>query len=267
MKKEKRTKPKKEKKIKVQKIKKVLSPKRLAIIMALIALVSFLYKFSVGILATSMVLIIAAFPTLFVFIAKAMFAKNMNQTQKVKKKGYLIMTIATASFAVIFVLFSILKVGGIDITNQNRFEGWVGIVFILFIIILFVLSIINLRGALNKSDLIVIGIKEISFVSALADAVMIEDFLYRVIIKYVDEYVHIPFLGFARQYFPLCVGILMIVVPILMFIRFFKFKPQEHEEVAETTTEQPQEAQTTEPIKEVKESPQEEPTEQAPTEE
>ena len=243
MKKEKRTKPKKEKKIKVQKIKKVLSPKRLAIIMALIALVSFLYKFSVGILATSMVLIIAAFPTLFVFIAKAMFAKNMTQTQKVKKKGYLIMTIATASFAVIFVLFSILKVGGIDITNQNRFEGWVGIVFILFIIILFVLSIINLRGALNKSDLIVIGIKEISFVSALADAVMIEDFLYRVIIKYVDEYVHIPFLGFARQYFPLCVGILMIVVPILMFIRFFKFKPEEHEEVAETTTEQPQEAQ------------------------
>ena len=253
-KKEKKQKPKKEKKIKIQKIKKVLSPKRLAIIMAIIALVSFLYKFSVGILATSLVLIIAAFPTLFVFIAKAMFAKNMNQTQKVKKKGYLIMTIATASFSVVFVLFSILKVGGIDITNQNRFEGWIGIVFILFIIILFVLSIINLRGALNKNDLIVIGIKEISFVSALADAVMIEDFIYRVIIKYIDEYVHIPFLGFARQYFPLFVGILMVIVPILMFVRFYKFKPEEHGETVEVLEEKPQE----EPTEEIKTEPQEE---------
>lgn len=221
-KKEKKEKPIKQK---IKKIKKVLSPKRLAIIMALIALVSFLYKFSVGIMATSMVLIIAAFPTLFVFIAKAMFAKNMDQTRAQKKRAYLIMMIATVSFAVIFILFSILKVGGIDITNQNRFEGWVGIVFILFIIILFVLSIINLRGALNKRDLVVIGIKEISFVSALADAVMIEDFIYRVIIKYIDEFVHIPFLDFMRKTFPLFVGGLMIFIPLRMLIRFIKYDP------------------------------------------
>ena len=242
-KKEKKEKPIKQK---IKKIKKVLSPKRLAIIMALIALVSFLYKFSVGIMATSMVLIIAAFPTLFVFIAKAMFAKNMDQTRAQKRKAYLIMLIATTSFAVIFILFSILKVGGIDITNQNRFEGWVGIIFILFIIILFVLSIINLKGALNKHDLVVIGIKEISFVSALADAVMIEDFIYRVIIKYIDELVHIPFLDFMRKSFPLFVGGLMVFVPIRMLIRFIKYDPTPLPEENKTEEEPAEPVENTE---------------------
>lgn len=210
-------KPKKEKK--EHKIKKVITPKRIAIVSAIIALVSFLYKFAIGILATSLVMLIAAFPTLFVFICKAVFAKNMNQTREQKKKAYLIMTIAAISFTAIFILFSTLKIGGIDITNQNRFEGWIGLIFIFFIIVMFVLSIINLRGALEKTDILAIGLREMSFISALTDAAMIQEFSYRVVLKYL----HLPFMDVINKYFPFAVSIIMLLVSIIMIFRCVKY--------------------------------------------
>ena len=200
--------------------KRIISPKRMAILMALIALVSFGYKLTLGILATSLVMIIAAIPTFFIFVCKASYARNMHQTRKEKKKAYLIMAVATTCFVTVFILFSILKVGGIDITNQNRFEGWIGILFIAFIILMFILSIINLKGALNRTDIVVIGIKEITFVSALTDAIMIEEFLYRVLITYLE----IPYIEYVNQYFPLAVGVIMLFVPIFMFRRYFKYE-------------------------------------------
>ena len=237
----KKDKEKKQKKEKKKKIKIPLTPKQIAIGMAIIALVSFLYKFTVGVMSLSMVLMIAAIPTLFVFICKFLYARHMDQTREKKKRSYFFMMIATVCFVVLFLLFSLLKVGGIDITHENTFTGWIGIVFIFFIIAMFVLSIINLRGALQKDDLVVIGIKEISFVAALADAVMINGFLYRVLIKYIEKF--IPFYSFFNQYFPLAVSVLMCIVPILMLRRFIKYKvdevPQEeekNEEVKEDDT-------------------------------
>ena len=237
----KKDKEKKQKKEKKKKIKIPLTPKQIAIGMAIIALVSFLYKFTVGVMSLSMVLMIAAIPTLFVFICKFLYARHMDQTREKKKRSYFFMMIATVCFVVLFLLFSLLKVGGIDITHENTFTGWIGIVFIFFIIAMFVLSIINLRGALQKDDLVVIGIKEISFVAALADAVMINGFLYRVLIKYIEKF--IPFYSFFNQYFPLAVSVLMCIVPILMLKRFIKYKvdevPQEeenNEEVKEDDT-------------------------------
>lgn len=218
-------KPKKAKKIK---IKNPLTPKQLAIAMAIICLISFLYKLTIGVMSLSMVLIIAAVPTLFVFICKALYAKNMNQTKTQKLKSYFIMMIATAAFSALFIMFSILKVGGIDITHENTFTGWIGLVFIFFIIAMFILSIINLKGALNKTDLVVIGIKEISFVAALADAVMINGFLYRVVLKYLEKF--IPFYSYLNRFFPLGVGIIMAIVPLLMLRRFIKYKKDTNNE-------------------------------------
>ena len=212
---------KKEKKIK---IKIPLSPKKLAIIMAIIALVSFGYKFTVGMIAMSMVMIIAAIPTFFVFLCKFLYAKNMDQSRSDKKKTYLFMFIFTASFSLLFILFSILKVGGIDISIENKFDGWVGLIFIFFIIAMFILSIINLKGALNKSDLVVIGIKEISFVSALTDAVMINEFVYRVIVRYILKYIPIPLYDTLNSFFPLAVGVLMAIVPFFMLRRYIKYQ-------------------------------------------
>ena len=202
--------------------KKLITPKRVAIISAIVTLISFGYKFTLGVLATSLVMLIAAIPTFFVFVSKASFAKNMNQTRDQKKKAYFIMTIVSLSFVVIYILFSILKVGGIDITNKNRFEGWIGIIFIFFIIVMFVLSIINLKGALEKTDILAIGLKEIMFISALADAVMIQEFLYRVIFKYVQ----LPFMTTINRIFPLIVGGLMLVVVISMIKRCFTYRAE-----------------------------------------
>ena len=221
---------------KIQKVKKVITPKRLAIAMAIIALVSFLYKLTVGVMALSIVMIIAAVPTLFVFICKALYAKDMHQPRAKKKRTYFFMMIATVCFVILFLMFSTFKAFGIDISHENTFTGWIGIVFIFFIMVMFVLSIINLKGALNKDDLVVIGIKEITFVSALADAVMINGFLYRVLIKYIADY--IPFYKYLNSYFPLAVAVLMSIVPFIMLRRWWKYKVDEPE-----IEEQPQEAQ------------------------
>ena len=212
------------------KVKVPFTPKQLAIAMAIIALVSFGYKFTVGMLAMSLVMIIAAVPTFFVFLCKFMYAKHMDQPRSEKKKAYFLMLIFTASFSLLFILFSVLKVGGIDISIKNKFDGWIGIVFIFFIIVMFVLSIINLKGALNKTDLVVIGIKEISFVSALTDAVMINEFLHRVIVRYIiDTFDDIDILHiidvyrFLNNLFPLAVGVIMAVVPFVMLRRYLKY--------------------------------------------
>ena len=200
---------------------KVLTPKRIAIFGAIVSLISFSYKLTIAILATSLVLIIASIPTLLIFVCKVFFVKNMHQSRASKRKGYLVMAILTSLFVITFLLFSVFKIGGIDITNQNRFEGWVAIVFIAFILVMFVLSLINLKGALDRSDLIVKGIREITFVSALADAVMIEEFVVRIL----KAYTSLPNLDLVSAYSPLAIGILMSLVPIFMFIRFARYKP------------------------------------------
>ena len=200
---------------------KVLTPKRVAIIGALVSLVSFGYKLTIAVLATSLVLIIACVPTLLVFVCKVFYVKNMHQSRADKKKGYLAMAIACALFVIVFLLFSVFKLGGIDITNQNRFEGWIAIVFIAFIVLMFFLSIIHLKGALDRSDLIVKGIREIVFVSALADVVMIEEFIVRML----KAYTTLPYLDIVNSYTPLAIGMIMVVVPIVMFVRFARYAP------------------------------------------
>lgn len=201
--------------------KKVLTPKRIAIFGAIVSLASFSYKLTLAILATSLVLIIASLPTLLVFICKAFYVKNMHQSRANKKKGYLAMAIATSMFVIVFLLFSAFKIGGIDITNENRFEGWIAILFIAFIVVMFVLSIINLKGALDRTDIIVKGIREIIFVSALADAVMIVEFVVRIL----KAYTSLQYLDLVSAYAPLAIGIAMAVVPIFMFVRFAKYEP------------------------------------------
>ena len=96
---------------------------------------------------------------------------------------------------------------------------------------MFVLSIINLKGALNKTDLVVIGIKEISFVSALTDAVMINEFLHRVIVRYILDTIStidilhmLDLYAFLNNLFPLAVGIIMAIVPIFMLRRYLKYE-------------------------------------------
>lgn len=197
-----------------------LSAKRIALLMAVISLISFLYKLGLGIISTSMILIVASLSTLAVCICKFLFWHKMNATRVEKKKTYFFMMVLALAFGVLFLLFAVLKVGGIDTASKNNFKGIFAYIFIAFIILMFVLSIINLKGALEKTDLMVIGIKEMIFVSALADAVIIEEFLYKVILKYQS----IPFLGLINNYFPLIVAVVMLLVPIYMFNRLRKYE-------------------------------------------
>lgn len=202
--------------MKKSKIKSKLTPKRIALFAALVSLVSFLYKISLGIISNSMILIVASISTLLVFVCKFIFYKEMDSDEVRKRKAYFVMMILALSFGVLFLLFAVLKVGGIDTMNKNNFSGWLAYVFVAFIMLMFALSIFNLNGALKKEDLMVIGVKEMIFVSALADAVIIQEFLY----KTIPLYREMPFMTFINTYFPTLIAIAMLMIPILMFRRF-----------------------------------------------
>ena len=187
----------------------------------LITLVSFLYKAALAVISMSHVLMIAALSTFMVFICKAIFVKNVLETRDKKKKAYFGMMLAVLVYSLIFIAFVVLKVNGIDIGKTVDFESWFGILFIALMLILFILSVRGLKGALEKTDLMVIGLKEMTFVSALADLVIIEEFVSLIILRYVT--IEASQMKVINGYFSLGVGITMIVVAIIMLIRCIRY--------------------------------------------
>lgn len=189
------------------------------IISAIISLVTFLYKCIIGVITASNILIVASMSVLLVFLCKMIFIKDLYQSRVTKKRAYFFMALLAAAYGVLFLLFAVFKIGGINTAKQNTFSGWVGYLFIGFVILTFILSLINLTGALHREDIIFIGLKEMIFVSALADAVIIEEFLYKIILFNQN----IPYMYYVDLYFPLGVGVLMLLIPVFMFIRFAKY--------------------------------------------
>ena len=192
---------------------------KIAVISALVSFISFGYKLTLGIITASMVLIIASISTLMVFICKLMFVRNTTKTKEQKKKAYFIMTIAATIFVALFILFSVLKVGGIDTSNQKTYSGWAGALFILFILIMFVLSVIKLRGALEKNDLVFKGLKEMTFISALTDVVIIMEFIYRIVRHYIEDVNIVRIVRLTNNYSSIAVSVFMIIVVVSMFKR------------------------------------------------
>ena len=194
--------------------------KLITFLSAIVSLLSFGYKLGLGILTMSLVLMIASISTFMVFICKIAFVRNLTATREKKKKAYLVMAIAALIYAFVFILFVVLKVNGIDISNQKTYEGLFGALFIGFIVLMFILSLIKLKGSLEKTDLMVIGLKEMTFVSASADLVIIEEFVSRIILQYQD----VPYMEQINSYFCVGVGGLMLLVGIIMMIRFARYK-------------------------------------------
>ena len=195
--------------------------KNITFFTSFITLFSFLYKVGLGIYSMSLVLIIASISTLMVFICKMAFVKAVTKTRSKKKKAYLFMSIASFIYALVFLLFVVLKVNNIDISSQKEYTGWLGILLISFMTIMFVLSLINLKGSLEKTDIMVIGLKEITFISALADLVIIENYVYGIYINYKEP---LESLKIVNQYFSLGVASIMLIVTVFMFIRYAKYK-------------------------------------------
>ena len=192
-----------------------------------VALVSFIYKLALGIYGMSLVLIIASFSSLMVFICKFFFVRNVYETRAKKKKVYLFMILSVLVYSLIFLATVVLKIYGIDISEQKSYTGLLGSILIGVMIVMFVLSIIKLRGALEKSDLMVIGLKEMIYVSALADFVIIENYIYGMYTQYRPE--NVVFYNITK-FFPLGIGVLMLITTIFMFVRYFKYEVKKKEE-------------------------------------
>ena len=196
------------------------SMKRMAIISAIISLVAFAYKLGLGIISFSIILMVASISTLIVFIFKVVYIKNLTAQREKKKRAYFLMSLLALSFGILFLLFAVLKVGGIDTSSKNNFEGIISYIFIGFVVLIFIISILGLKGALEKTDIMVIGLKEITFISALADTVIIEEFLYKVMLSYQDIY----FVTIFNTYFPLGIAVIMLTVPVIMLWRLRGYK-------------------------------------------
>ena len=196
--------------------------KRTTFIFSFITLASFIYKATLGFLTMSQVLLIASVSTLMVFICKILFVRNVLGKRDEKKKAYLFMSMSVFVYSLIFIAFVVLKVNGIDMSNQKTYEGWVGGLFIGFMLLMFILSILGLKGSLEKTDIMVIGLKEMTFISALADLVIIEEFVSRIIRKYAT--IDLVLLNYIDSYIALGVGAVMLIVSIIMIIRFFRYQ-------------------------------------------
>ena len=154
-----------------------------------------------------------------VFICKALFVKNVLVTRAKKKKAYLFMALAVFLYTLLFIAFAVLKVNGIDTAKKNPFDGLLGILFIAVTFVLFILSLFGLKGALEKTDIMVICLKEMTFVAALADLVIIEEFASMIVLKYV-EFEYMPK---VNGFFALGVCLLMLIISVIMLVRFAKY--------------------------------------------
>ncbi len=195
--------------------------KKMVTFTAIISLLSFAYKLGMGIWTASIILIVASVSTFLVFIAKIAFIKAANKSRIEKKKAYLVIAVVTFIYSIIFISFSVLKLFGIDTSNQKTYTGLYGAIFIGIIFVMFILSLYKLEGALENNDLIVIGLKEITFVSALTDLVIIEDFASRIILQYFE----FPLMDKINSYFILGISLLMLIIPFVMLVRCFRYQP------------------------------------------
>ena len=195
--------------------------KKMVTFTAIISLLSFGYKLGMGIWTASIILIVASVSTFLVFIAKLAFIKAANKSRIEKKKSYLTISVVTFIYSLIFISFSVLKLFGIDTSNQKTYTGLYGAIFIGIIFVMFILSLYKLEGALENNDLIVIGLKEITFVSALTDLVIIEDFASRIILQYFD----FPLMDKINSYFVVGISLLLLIIPFIMLARCFRYQP------------------------------------------
>ena len=194
--------------------------KRITKVSAIISFISFLYKAMLSYLTLSIVLLIASLSTFLIFVIKLLFVKNLNKSRSNKKKAYFIMSIALLIYSFIFIAFVVLKINGIDVSNNKEYSGTIGYLIIGVMILMFFLSLLNLKKAYEKTDLMVIGLKEMTFASALSDLVIIEEFVYRLDFMVKDFLL----LNSIHSYFPLAVGVAMASVAISMIFRCIKYR-------------------------------------------
>ena len=194
--------------------------KRITKVSAIISFFSFLYKAMLSYLTLSIVLLIASLSTFLIFVIKLLFVKNLNKSRSNKKKAYFVMSIALLIYSFIFIAFVVLKINGIDASNNKEYSGTIGYLIIGVMILMFFLSLLNLKKAYEKTDLMVIGLKEMTFASALSDLVIIEEFVYRLDFMVKDFLL----LNSIHSYFPLAVGVAMASLAISMIFRCIKYR-------------------------------------------
>lgn len=194
--------------------------KRITLLSAIITFISFIYKFMLSYLTKSQILLIASLSTLMIFICKLMFVKNVTKTREKKKKAYLIMILSLLIYSAIFIGVILLKLKGLDLSNNKTYEGLYGGIIIGVMFLMFILSILGLRSSLEKEDLMTIGLKEMTFASALTDLIIIEEFTSRIILDYKD----IKHINEINSIFSLSLCGLLILLCLKMIFRYFRYE-------------------------------------------
>ena len=116
----------------------------------------------------------------------------------------------------------------VKLQNQGRkreeksYEGWISTILALFIVLMFILSIRGYRIAADRTDIMVLGLKEVGLATCFADLVVLEGLLDDYFVDYFKE----EKVKLVHDWFSLAMGGLMVFVSLCMFIRGIRKKKE-----------------------------------------
>ena len=195
--------------------------KFITLISAMATFFSFLYKLLLGYVYRSIIYVATAFSAFTIFLCKMIFVRKATKSREEKRRGYLKMAAILFIYAILFILVVVLRIKGIGL-EEKSYEGWISTILALFIVLMFVLSIRGYRIAADRTDIMVLGLKEVGLATCFADLVVLEGLLDDYFVDYFKE----EKVNLVHDWFSLAMGGLMVFVSLCMFIRGIRKKKE-----------------------------------------
>jgi divalent metal cation (Fe/Co/Zn/Cd) transporter len=192
--------------------------KRITFISAIITFISFLYKGFLGYLSKSIIIAATALSSLSVFFCKIIYVKKLTKSRREKRHAYLLMGLILLVYGALFLFVVISKLKGLYDIEEKVYKEWQSILLSLVIVLMMVLSIRGYKVAQDRTDIMVLGLKEVGLATALSDLIVLEGLLDDFAIGHIKE----DYLNKFHYYLSLGVSGLIIIISFVMIIRFFK---------------------------------------------
>ncbi len=190
--------------------------KRITFISAIVTFLSFLYKLLLGYVSKSIIIVATALSSLCVFFCKIIFVKRLTKSRKEKRHGYLLMGFILFLYGLLFLFVVLAKLSGLYDIEEKVYEGWQSLLLSLVIVVMFILSIRGYRSAADRTDIMVLGLKEVGLATALSDLIVLEGLLDDYFVGHVDEEI----LSKVHEWLSLGVSSVIILISLIMMVRF-----------------------------------------------
>lgn len=190
--------------------------KRITFLSAIVTFLSFLYKGLLGYISKSIIIVATALSSLCVFFCKIIYVKRLNKSRKEKRHAYLLMGFILFIYGLLFLFVVLAKLSGLYDVEEKVYEGWQSTLLALVIVVMLILSIRGYRTAADRTDIMVLGLKEVGLATALSDLIVLEGLLDDYFVGHFDE----DLLSKIHEWLSLGVSSIIILISIIMMLRF-----------------------------------------------